>query len=98
MIVDGPGGATIDVRVSPRAGRTELAGMRDGALLVRISAPPVEGAANSELLTFLARVLRVPKSRLTLVSGDRSRAKRVRVSGVTAAALESLLSAHLHGR
>ena len=98
MIVDGPDGAAIDIRVIPRSGRTELAGIRNGALLVRINAPPVEGAANDELVAFLARTLGVPKQRLAIVSGARSRAKRVRVSGVNAAALESLLNGLLHGR
>ena len=98
MIADGPDGAVLDIRVIPRAARTEIAGTRDGALLVRLNAPPVDGAANVELLAFLARTLGVPKSQLALISGERARAKRVRVKGVTAAALETRLRELVHER
>jgi uncharacterized protein (TIGR00251 family) len=63
------------VRVIPRAGRTEIAGVRDGAVLVRLAAAPVEGAANAELIDLLARILRIPKRDITIVSGERSRSK-----------------------
>jgi uncharacterized protein (TIGR00251 family) len=98
MIVDGPDGAILEIRVIPRAGRTAAAGIRNGALLVRLSAPPVDGAANAELLAFLARALGVPKQRLTLISGERARTKRVRVKDATAAALEPRLRELLDGR
>jgi uncharacterized protein (TIGR00251 family) len=77
-------GVVIAVRVIPRAGRSEVAGTRDGALLVRLNAPPVEGAANDELLEVIADALAVPKRAVTIVSGERSRTKRVRVAGVHA--------------
>ena len=98
MIVDTPDGAVLDVRVIPRAGRTAIAGTRGDALLVRVSAPPAAGAANAELLSFLARVLEVPKTQLALISGERARAKRVRVRGVAAAALEPRLRDLVYGR
>jgi uncharacterized protein (TIGR00251 family) len=74
----------IDVRVIPRAARPGLAGTRNGALLVRLKAPPVEGAANAELVQVLAEALGVPKRQVTIVAGERSRLKRVRVEGITA--------------
>jgi uncharacterized protein (TIGR00251 family) len=98
MIVDRPDGATLAVTVVPRAPRTEIAGTRDGALLVRLAAAPVEGAANAELLAFLARALEVPKQRLVLVAGDKHRSKRVHVRGVAAAMLRLRLNELLHGR
>jgi uncharacterized protein len=73
----------IDVRVIPRAARPGLAGTRDGALLVRIGAPPVEGAANAELVQVLAEALGVPKRQVTIVAGERGRRKRVKVEGIT---------------
>ncbi len=88
MIQSTPGGVLLNVRVIPRAGRSGLAGTRDNALLVRLNAPPVEGAANAELLDVLAEILDVPKRALTIVSGERSRSKRVKVSGVDTAAVE----------
>ena len=76
------GGVVIEVRVIPRAGRAGIAGTRDGALLVRLNAPPVEGAANTELIETLAKALAVPRRAITIVAGERSRQKRVRVEGV----------------
>ena len=73
------------MRVIPRAAKSGLAGTRDGTLLVRLHAPPVDGAANAELIAVLATALGVPKRAITLVSGERSRQKRVRVSGLTPA-------------
>jgi len=98
MIVDAPDGAVLSVRVIPRAARTEIGGTRQDHLLVRLTAPPVGGAANLELLSFLSRVLDVSKSQLSIVSGEKGRAKRVKVKGVTAAALETRLRGFLHGR
>ena len=58
--------------------------MRDGALLVRLAAAPVDGAANAELIDLIARALHVPKRDVTIVSGERSRNKRVRIAGMNA--------------
>ena len=69
----------------PRAGRSGFAGLRDGALLVRLAAAPVDGAANDELIALIARTLRVPKRDVSIVAGERSRTKRVRVAGLDAA-------------
>jgi uncharacterized protein (TIGR00251 family) len=74
----------LDVRVIPRASRPGLAGTRDGALLVRLSAAPVEGAANAELIQVLAKALDVPKRQVSIVAGERGRLKRVKVEGLTA--------------
>jgi hypothetical protein len=71
----------IDVRVIPRAKRTEFGGERDGAFLVRVAAPPVEGAANEALITFLARTLGLPRRQVAIVGGERSRTKRVAIAG-----------------
>jgi uncharacterized protein (TIGR00251 family) len=84
----------IDIRVIPRASKAGIAGTRDGALLVRLNSPPVEGAANAELIDVIATALRVPKKNITIVSGERSKLKRVSVTGITsedaAAALQRL--------
>jgi uncharacterized protein (TIGR00251 family) len=77
------GGILIDVRVIPRAGRSGIAGTRGGALLVRLNAPPVEGAANEELIEVIADALGVARRTVVLVSGERSRLKRLRVSGIS---------------
>jgi uncharacterized protein (TIGR00251 family) len=73
----------LTIRVIPRAGRSGPAGIRDHAFLIRLNAPPVEGAANAELIDVLADLLDVPKRNVTIVSGERSRLKRVRIIGIT---------------
>jgi uncharacterized protein len=85
------GGVLIDVRVIPRAGMSGLAGTRGAALLVRLTAPPVEGAANAELIDVIAQGLGVAKRAVTIVSGERSRQKRVRVDGVSVAVASARL-------
>ena len=92
MIETTPQGIVITVRVIPRAGRSGVTGTRDGALLVRLNAPPVEGAANEELIDVLADALNIPKRALAIISGQRSRIKRVRVTGLEAAMVRELLS------
>ena len=77
----------VRVRVQPRAKRTELAGVRDGVVVARVSAPPVDGRANAALCALIAAALGVPKSRVDVVRGAGSRDKVVRVEGVDAAAL-----------
>ena len=84
-------GVIIDVRVIPRAGKSGVAGVRDNAVLVRLNAPPVEGAANAELIAIIAHALGVAKRAVAIVSGDRSRQKRVRIDGVTLAHAASRL-------
>ncbi len=92
MIEATPKGVVVQVRVIPRAGRTGLAGTRDGALLVRLGAPPVDGAANAELLELLADTLGLPKRNLSLLSGDRSKLKRVLVTGLAVEAVRAALA------
>src|SRR5688572_168664 len=90
---DAEGGATLRVRVSSRASRDGLAGERQGALVVRITAPPVEGAANSAVLRLLARVLDVPASAIVVRQGASGRDKLLHVAGVDAARLRARLAA-----
>jgi len=79
------------VRVIPRAGRSGFAGLRDGALLVRLAAAPVDGAANDELIAMLARALHLPKRNITIISGERSRSKRLRVANMDRATVLAVL-------
>jgi uncharacterized protein (TIGR00251 family) len=77
------GPARIAVRVQPRASRTEIAGAYGDAVKIRVAAPPVDGAANTELVAFLAKRFGVPKSSVRIVKGDRGRDKLVEVDGVS---------------
>ncbi|HEV7474411.1 MAG TPA: DUF167 domain-containing protein [Pyrinomonadaceae bacterium] len=86
------GWLTFKVRVVPRASRSEIVGEHDGALRVRIAAPPVDGAANEELVRLLARKLGVSRSAIEISSGLTGKLKLIRVTGVTPATLANLSS------
>ena len=86
-------GATVRLRVQPRASRNEIVGWREpGVLSVRVTAPPVEGEANRAVGALLAKALGVRPSAVTVVQGERGRDKVVRVSGVTAEEIEQRLA------
>jgi uncharacterized protein len=88
---DVPGGASLRVRVQPRAARESLAGVREGALVVRLTAPPVEGAANAALARLLGRALGLPPSAVVLRRGAKGRDKVVQVAGLSAAQVAAAL-------
>ncbi|MBN2397964.1 MAG: YggU family protein [Deltaproteobacteria bacterium] len=75
-------GVVFNIRVIPRSSRCELAGIQGTALKLRITAPPVEGAANEECIRFLSKMLGVKRSQIRIVAGLRSKNKRVSVSGI----------------
>ena len=78
------------VRVVPRASRSEVVGEHDGALRVRIAAPPVDGAANDELVRLLARAFHVSRSDVEIRAGQNSKLKQVGVSGISPEMLVAL--------
>ncbi len=80
-----------DVRVVPRASRDEFGGVRGSALVVRVTAPPVDGAANEALVKMLGDALEVPAGDLAIISGHHSRDKTLRVVGLSAAQLKERL-------
>jgi len=79
------GGAVFRVRVVPRAATNGISSFADGALRVRLTAPPVEGRANRALLEYLGEVFGVPVRRLAILRGEGSREKVIRVEGLRAA-------------
>jgi uncharacterized protein (TIGR00251 family) len=84
------GSVTLTLHLQPGAKKTEFVGLHGEAMKVRLAAPPVDGKANRALCVFLADFCGVPKAAVTLISGETSRAKRVRVGGVSIEALERL--------
>mgnify|MGYP001818269120 CR=1 FL=1 len=86
---------TFSVRVVPRASRNKIAGIHDRAVRIRLTAPPVEGAANEALVSFLSTVLRVAKRHVELVSGQKARDKVVSVSGLSVEEVDARLRSHL---
>ena len=85
-------GARVRVRVQPRARRNEIVAWQDDALRVRVSAPPVDGAANAAVEALLAQALRVAPSAVEVVRGERSRDKVVRVAGLSLADVRARLT------
>jgi uncharacterized protein len=86
-------GLTLRVRVQPRSSKDALAGEREGALVVRLKAPPVDGAANEALARFLGKALDVAPSAVRVVAGTSGRNKLVAVSGISVATARARLSA-----
>lgn len=89
-IADHDGSITFAIRVVPRASKSEIVGEVEGCLKVRISAPPVDGAANEEVVKVLAKAFGVAKSNVSIVSGEKSKTKRIRVIGATLEQLRQL--------
>ncbi len=80
------------VRVQPRARNDEIAGEMAGAIKIRLRAPALEDRANEALIEFLAHLLKTPKAAVRLLSGERSRIKRIEIRGVTKQRIEQLLA------
>jgi len=87
--------ADLRVHVQPRASKSELIGWREGSLAIRLTAPPVEGAANKACRDFLADLLGVRRANVELISGDKSREKRFRVHDLEEAELRRRIDARL---
>jgi uncharacterized protein (TIGR00251 family) len=85
-------GTLIDILVQPRASKTEITGVHDGALRIRIAAPPVEGAANDAVIDFLSKLLKMSKRDIQIVSGATGRRKQVLVRGIDADQARQTLS------
>ena len=83
---------TLSIRIQPRASKNEITRMENGGLKIRLTAPPVDGAANAALIRFLADTLSVTRSQVDIVSGHTSRDKIVSISGVGNADAERLLN------
>ena len=90
-VTEQSGTVTFLVRVQPHASRDEITGIIDGALKIRLCAPAIEDRANEALREFLADLLKRPKSAVRILSGDRSRSKRVAIDGVTQKQVQALL-------
>jgi uncharacterized protein (TIGR00251 family) len=84
--------ATLSVRIQPRASKNEIIRREDGGFKIRLTAPPVDGAANEALVRFLADILHVAKSQVEIVSGQTSRDKIIRVEGLSGEDVKRLLN------
>jgi uncharacterized protein (TIGR00251 family) len=90
-LTEHPDGVVITVRATPRGKRTEIIGVIDGALRIRVQAPPVDGKANKVLIKFLSRQLGCPASAISLIGGATARHKRLHIRNITATQLRAAL-------
>ena len=88
-------GTLLDIVVQPRSSRSELAGVHQGSLKIRLTSPPVDGEANKECVRFLAKLLGTSRSSLEIVQGHKSRRKTVLIRGSSPETVEGILKAHL---
>ncbi len=86
------GGIIFQVRVLPRSSKNLVAGVSGGMLKIKLTAPPVEDAANEMLLRFLSEKLNIPKTKISIIRGRSSRSKTILAEGLGVAALEELAS------
>jgi uncharacterized protein (TIGR00251 family) len=93
----GPAGVRIDVHVVPRASRTDVGGVRGGRLCVRVTAPPVDGAANVAVVDALAEAFGIPRRMLSVTAGATSRQKTIEIAGARVDAVQATLT-RLAGR
>lgn len=91
MIREHAGSVTVDVLVQPRASRAKLGPVHDGRLKVAVTSPPVDGEANVAVIELFAKQLCIARGAVEVIAGTSSRRKTLRISGVTAAAVEGLL-------
>ncbi len=90
-------GCTLTVKVIPRSSRDGIMGVENGELKIKLSAPPVEGAANEAAIGYLAGILKRPKKGLEIIRGEKSRHKVIRIQGLGPGELRNLLAERLNG-
>lgn len=95
-VVEANGRVRLGVHVQPRAARSEIVGVHGDALKVRLTSPPVEGAANEALVKFLADTFAVGRRAVRIVAGEHSRSKIVEIEGITARAIHHIVEHAAH--
>ncbi len=94
-VKEGDGGITFAVHAQPRASKCGITGILNGAMKIRLTSPPVDGAANEQCVDFLAQLLKVRRRDVTIITGESSRHKVVKVSGINAQQLQELIADNL---
>ncbi|MBE9528128.1 MAG: DUF167 domain-containing protein [Proteobacteria bacterium] len=82
---------SLNVRLVPRSSKNEVVGPYNGTIKIKVQSPPVEGAANAALTTFLAKLLKCPKPSVTILSGHKSKEKRLKIVGISVEEVEAAL-------
>jgi hypothetical protein len=95
LTVQGDRQTILALYVQPKSSRTRVTGLHDGSLKLTITAPPVEGKANAQITAFIAKLFKIPKASVTLVSGHQGRHKRVAVTGIKPDEIRGILAPFL---
>jgi hypothetical protein len=90
MLTDSPA-TLVQVKIIPRSSKNQVAGYDRGCYKIKIAAPPVDGQANQGLIAFLAKKLGIAKSRVKIVSGEKSKQKKIKIDGLTLSEIRTLL-------
>ena len=90
-VVEKDGSITFAIRVVPRASRSQMVGEHDGALKIQLTSPPVDGAANAELIKLLAKHFDVSKSDIEIVAGETSKSKRIKIANLSQSRFEEVI-------
>lgn len=85
-------GVSFEVRVQPRSSKTEISGIQDGILRVRLTSPPVDGAANRQCIELLSRKMKIPKRAIRIASGEKARSKRLKILGLGVEEMRNILN------
>ncbi len=91
IVEDRKGDLILNVLIQPRSSKTEIAGLQGEALKIRLTSPPVEGAANEQCKSLLSKVLKVPKKNIEIVSGLKSRTKKLKITNISRSDAEKAL-------
>ncbi len=95
MIEEIKGGVRLHLFIQPKSSKNQIVGPHNGMLKIKITAPPVDGEANAELIEYLSKFFKVPKRNITLVKGDTGRQKTVDVEGISLSDAQALVTAAL---
>ena len=86
---------TLAITVLPRSSKSEVTGIHDGLLKVRLSSPPVDGKANDECVKLFSKLFKVPKTDISIIKGDRSKRKKVKISGANADSIKRVIEQYV---
>jgi uncharacterized protein (TIGR00251 family) len=91
IVEEKKGDIILNVLIQPKASKAEIVGPQGESLKIRLTSPPVEGAANEECRSLLSKVLKIPKKKIDIIRGLKSRTKKLRLSGISRVELEKIL-------
>ncbi|HLB59321.1 MAG TPA: DUF167 domain-containing protein [Bdellovibrionota bacterium] len=90
-----PGGVRLQLYIQPRSSQNQIAGLMEGRVKIKLTSPPVEGEANKACIAFLSSLLRIPKSKISIIHGERGKRKTVEIMGASRREVANVLNVRL---